>query len=40
MKAYDEGECLFAILTLDDLSVTQSQGQKCKNFSTYDFIIT
>ena len=40
MKTYDEGKCLFAILTLDDLSVTQGQGQKCKNFFIYNFIIT
>ena len=29
MKAYDEKKCLFATLTLDDLGVTQGQGQKC-----------
>ena len=30
MKAYDKGKCFFAILTLDDLGVTQGQSQKCK----------
>ena len=33
MRAYDEGKCLFGILTLDDFDVTQGQGQKCKIFS-------
>ena len=39
MKAYDEGKCLFAILTIDDLGVTQGQGQKCKIFSVEAFTI-
>ena len=30
MKACDEGKCIFGILTLDDLGVTQGQGQKCQ----------
>ena len=30
MKAFDEGNCLFGTLTLDDLGVTQGQGQKCQ----------
>ena len=29
MKAYNEGTCLFDVLTLDDLGMAQSQGQKC-----------
>ena len=31
MKTYDEGNCLFGTLTLDDLEVTQGQGQKLFN---------
>ena len=31
MKADDEGKCLFCILTLGDLGVTQGQGQM-RNF--------
>ena len=30
MKAYDERNRLFGTLTLDDLGVTQGQGQKCQ----------
>ena len=30
MKAYDGGKSLFSTLTLDDLDVTQGQGQKCQ----------
>ena len=30
MEACDEGKCIFGTLTLDDLDVTQGQGQKCK----------
>ena len=30
MKVYDEGNCLFGTLTLNDLGVTQSQVQKGK----------
>ena len=30
MKAYDERNCFFGVLTLDDLSVTQGQGQECQ----------
>ena len=33
MKAYGEGKCLIGTLNLDDLGVTQGQGQKCKIFS-------
>ena len=33
MKAYDDGKCLFVILTSSDLGVAQGQGQKCKIFS-------
>ena len=40
MKAYDEGKCLFAILTLDDLGVTQGQGQKCTICFIFTFTIT
>ena len=40
MKAYDEMMCLFAIFTLDDLGVTQGQGQKCKIVYVLVFIIT
>ena len=29
MKAYDEGVLLFGVLTFDDLSMTQGQGQMC-----------
>ena len=29
MKAYGEKKCLFSTLTLDDLGMTQGQGQKC-----------
>ena len=29
MKTYDEEKCLFGILTLHDLGMTQGQGQKC-----------
>ena len=39
MKTYGEGKCFFAILTLDDLGMTQSQGQKCKSFSVKVFIL-
>ena len=28
MKAFNEGNCLFSILTLDNLGVSQGQGQK------------
>ena len=30
MKACDEGKYIFGTLTLNDLGVTQSQGQKCQ----------
>ena len=30
MKGYDEGKCLFAVLTFDNLDVTQGQGQSVK----------
>ena len=33
MKAYDEDKCIFGVLTLDDLSMIQGQGQKCQIFS-------
>ena len=38
MKAYDKEKCLFGILTLDDLGLTQGQCQKCKIFSVLAFI--
>ena len=30
MKACDEGKCISGTLTLDNLGVTQGQGQKCQ----------
>ena len=33
MNAYDEGKDLFGVLTFDDLSVTQGQGQMCQIFT-------
>ena len=30
MKTYDERNCLFGTLALDDLGVIQSQRQKCQ----------
>ena len=30
MNAYGDRKCLFGTLTLDDLGVTQRQGQKCQ----------
>ena len=39
MKVYDEGNCLFGTLTLDDLGMTKSQDQKCQ-ISLFAFIMT
>ena len=33
MKAYDKRNCLFGILTLDDLGMTQGQGLKGSNYT-------
>ena len=30
MKAYDKRKCLFGVLTLVDIGMTQSQGRKCQ----------
>ena len=30
MKAYDEWNCFFGILTFEDYGMTQGQSQKCK----------
>ena len=40
MKAYDEEKFLLSVLTLDDLSVTQDQGQKCKILTVLALLIT
>ena len=38
MKAYNKGKCLFGTLTLDDLGVTQGEGQNCNIFTVQAFI--
>ena len=32
MRAYDEEKVLFGVLTLDDLDMSQGQGQMCQIF--------
>ena len=40
MKAYDEEKCLLGVFTLDDLGLTQDQGQTCQSFTIQAIMIT